>query len=83
LSIAALVAIATTQAVDDLPECSIICLTSIIPKTGCSPTDTKCACDKADKITPLLTPCLESVCSVDEQERVAEVLTALCEQTGV
>lgn len=83
-TLAAVVAIAAAQGIADIPSCSLSCFTSALPSTGCGLTDFKCSCAKADTLTPALVPCVQKACpSAADQQKVIEVLGAICAAAGV
>lgn len=83
LVISAIAAIATAQGIADLPSCSLQCLATAIPALGCQLTDFACSCKQADKLTPNVTPCVQSSCTDPaDQAKTIEVLSAICAAAG-
>jgi hypothetical protein len=83
LVISAITALATAQGIADLPTCALSCLTTAIPALGCGITDFACSCKQADKLTPQLTPCVQSSCADPAaQAKTIEVLSAICAAAG-
>lgn len=79
----AITAIAAAQGIADLPSCSLQCLATAIPALGCQLTDFECSCKQADKLTPNVTPCVQSSCTdAADQVRTIEVLSAICAAAG-
>lgn len=76
-------AVAAAQSITDLPTCSLTCFATAIPSTGCGLTDLKCACEKAEEVTPKVQPCVQSSCGKADQEKALTVLAALCQKEGV
>jgi len=83
-TVSALLALAAAQGIGDLPQCSLSCILAGVPQTGCDVTDFKCACGKADVLTPAITPCVQKACtSPADQAKVIEVLQGICASVGV
>jgi hypothetical protein len=83
-AILALAAVAVAQTISDLPSCSLACVANGVTGVGCSITDFKCACGKADQLTPSVTPCVQKACSeAADQAKVISVLEGICAGAGV
>jgi hypothetical protein len=81
--LAALSAYVAAQTVDDLPACSVDCLTNGMSKAGCDTTDTTCACSKAEAINEDITPCIERECSSWDDYEFRYIVTEICYNAGV
>jgi len=83
-TVAALLALVSAQGITDLPHCSLSCILTGVGATGCEVTDFKCACEKANILTPSVTPCVQKACS-DKADRatVIKVLEGICASAGV
>ena len=57
-----LAAFAAAQSIIDLPSCSLSCVVSGVSSIGCSATDFKCSCSKADQLTPTVSFVLFPIC---------------------
>lgn len=56
-----------TELMDQLPKCSIECLTNALSEQGCSLTDVQCACSNVQAIVESASPCLIIAgCALDE-----------------
>ncbi|KAF1923437.1 uncharacterized protein M421DRAFT_425811 [Didymella exigua CBS 183.55] len=83
LILSAITAFVTAQSIVDLPSCSLQCLAAEIPALGCELTDFACSCKQADKLTPNVTPCVQSSCTdAADQAKTIEVLSAICAAAG-
>ncbi|KAJ4317369.1 hypothetical protein N0V94_004972 [Neodidymelliopsis sp. IMI 364377] len=81
--LAALTALAAAQTIADLPSCSLECLASAIGGLQCELTDFACSCQKADKLTPVITPCIQTACTdAADQAKTIKVLSGLCAAAG-
>lgn len=79
LIFSAITALVAAQGIADLPSCSLQCLASAIPALGCELTDFACSCKQADKLTPNVTPCVQTSCTDSaDQAKTIEVLSAIC-----
>jgi hypothetical protein len=71
------------QSIEQLPPCSLECLTGALSGVGCSLTDFKCSCQKSSQLTPALTPCIQTSCKESaDQEKVVTVLEGICAEAG-
>jgi hypothetical protein len=82
-TILALVAAVAAQSIADLPSCSLSCVLQGVQGTGCSTTDFACSCQKADVLTPIVTPCVQSACpDAADQAKVISTLEGICAGAG-
>jgi len=83
IAFAAFTALVAAQTITDLPSCSLQCLASAIGGLQCELTDFACSCQKADKLTPVVTPCVQTACTdAADQAKTIEVLSGLCAAAG-
>ncbi|KAF2462835.1 uncharacterized protein BDR25DRAFT_298927 [Lindgomyces ingoldianus] len=82
-AILALAAAVSAQGISDIPSCALACVATGVQGVGCSITDFKCACGKADQLTPAITPCVQSACSAADEAKVITVLGGICAAAGV
>lgn len=74
---------AAQNTIADLPSCALTCLISTIDGLGCDVTDFACSCQKADQLTPVVTPCVQTACiDVAEQAKTVTVLSGICAAAG-
>lgn len=79
LIISTIAALTAAQGDDDLPVCSIQCLSTAISNLGCAPADFSCSCQKADQLNPVVTLCVQTACSnLTDQRTTIEVLSSIC-----
>lgn len=82
-TLAALAVLSAAQSITDLPTCSLQCVATGVSGLGCTLTDFKCACTQADKLTPEVTPCVQSACpSPADQAKVITTLEGICANAG-
>ncbi|ORY18265.1 hypothetical protein BCR34DRAFT_554479 [Clohesyomyces aquaticus] len=82
-AILALVATVSAQSIADLPTCGVSCLATGISTIGCTLTDFKCSCGKAEQLTAAVTPCVKSSCSAADEAKLKTVLGGICAAAGV
>jgi hypothetical protein len=83
LIFSAITALAAAQGIAELPSCSLQCLATAIPALGCQLTDFECSCKQADKLTPNVTPCVQTSCTDPaDQAKTIEVLSTICAAAG-
>ncbi|KAF2622830.1 hypothetical protein BU25DRAFT_414823 [Macroventuria anomochaeta] len=78
-----LTAIAAAQTITDLPACSLQCLATATGGLNCGLTNFACSCQKADQLTPVVTPCVQQACTdAADQRKTIEVLSGICAAAG-
>ncbi|KAK3314209.1 CFEM domain-containing protein [Apodospora peruviana] len=60
-----------------LPACSLDCLNTAIPTSGCSPVDVSCICSN-EPLNTNLTACITAACTVREQLTAKNITSHLC-----
>ena len=75
--------VAAQNTITDLPTCALTCLISAIDGLGCALTEFACSCQKADQLTPVVTPCVQAACTdVADQTKAITVLSGICAAAG-
>ncbi|UPL01016.1 hypothetical protein LCI18_011950 [Fusarium solani-melongenae] len=68
-----------TELMDQLPKCSIECLTNALSEQGCSLTDVQCACSNVQAIVESASPCLIIAgCALDELSKASTSVAEIC-----
>jgi hypothetical protein len=81
--LAALTTLAATQAILDMPSCSIACLEIAMVKADCAVDDIHCACSASQFINDNVTPCLQEECTYAEYLTFQNMAIEICQTAGV
>jgi hypothetical protein len=83
LIFSAITALVAAQGVANLPVCSFHCLSTAFSGLGCAAADFSCSCQKADQLTPIVTPCVQTACRNHADQRTTiEALSSICAAAG-
>ncbi|KAJ4317506.1 hypothetical protein N0V84_007334 [Fusarium piperis] len=68
-----------TEIMNELPRCSIQCLTTALSERSCSATDVRCVCSNLQAIVQSASPCLVAAgCDLNELSNASSSIADIC-----